>query len=138
MPAVTVVDADGGEWFVTRDVADTELLAKMSDGELSAHVRVHHPGSDDTLQLFEVRVPPDTEFTSHAHATDEIILVLGGDMRLGARTLTAGASVYVPAMTLYSFRAGPAGLSFANFRGRSDTGYITKSEFMARREEARR
>ena len=138
MATVTVVDADGGGWSVTRDIADAALLAKMSDGELIAEVRVHHPGSADTLQLFEVRVPPDTEFTTHAHATDEIILVTGGEMRLGARSLTAGASVYVPAMTLYSFRSGPDGLSFAKFRGRSDTDYITKSEFMARRQEARR
>ncbi len=91
-------------------------------------VRVHHPGREG-LQLFELRLDPGTRGESHAHIEDEIIVVVEGELRFGARTLGAGSSVMVPGGTLYAFVAGPDGCTFLNFRPRADSSYIPKSEF---------
>lgn len=98
----------------------------------STAVRVHHPGRDG-LQLFELRLDPGTRGEAHAHVEDEIIVVVEGELRFGARTLTAGSSVMVPGGTLYGFVAGPEGCTFLNFRPRADTTYITKAELLADR-----
>ena len=94
-------------------------------------VRVHHSTRPrDGLQLFELRLDPGTRGESHAHVEDEIIVVVEGELRFGARTLGAGSSVMVPGGTLYAFVAGPDGCTFLNFRPRADSSYIPKSEFV--------
>ena len=95
----------------------------------STAVRVHH-SAPDGLQLFELRLEPGTRGESHAHVEDEIIVVVDGELRLGARTLGAGSSVMVPGGTLYAFVAGPDGCTFLNFRPRVDSSYITRAEFV--------
>jgi quercetin dioxygenase-like cupin family protein len=98
--------------------------------ELAAtDVRVHHSETDG-LQLFELRLAPGTRGESHAHVENEIIVVVEGELRFGARTLGAGSSVMVPGGTLYSFVAGPDGCTFLNFRPRADSSYIPKSDFV--------
>lgn len=52
----------------------------------------------------------------HAHTEDEIIFVTAGQIRLGNRLLGPGTALAVAANTLYTFTAGPDGLSFINFR----------------------
>ena len=52
----------------------------------------------------------------HSHSEDEIIFVTAGAMRLGARLVGPGTAIAIAADTLYSFTAGPEGLSFVNFR----------------------
>jgi hypothetical protein len=111
------------------------MREKLGEGELATAVRVFHPGGPDTLQLFEVNVEPDGVIEQHAHQEDEIIFVLEGELHLGRRVLSPGCSVHIPGLTLYTFRAGPNGLRFLNFRGRQDTTYITKDEIMAMRRE---
>ena len=97
--------------------------------ELAAtDVRVHH-SSTDGLQLFELRLAPGTRGESHAHVEDEIIVVVEGELRFGARTLGVGSSVMVPGGTLYAFQAGADGCRFLNFRPRADGSYIPKAEF---------
>lgn len=54
----------------------------------------------------------------HSHSEDEIIVVLSGRMRLGAKLVGPGTALAIAADTLYSFTAGPEGLSFVNFRAR--------------------
>jgi quercetin dioxygenase-like cupin family protein len=98
--------------------------------------RVHHPGGDDDLQMFEVRVPPGYVVEAHAHDEDEIIFVLEGEMVLGARVVKAGSSAMIPGKTLYGFSAGPDGLRFLNFRARRDTTFHTKEQFMAQRKKS--
>ena len=95
----------------------------------STAVRVHHQGADG-LQLFELRIDPGTRGEAHAHLEDEIIVVVEGELRFGARTLTAGSSVMVPGGTLYAFVAGPDGCTFLNFRPHADTTYITRDELV--------
>lgn len=119
---------------VTGEVVGDDLRRRMSDGELGSAVRMLHPGADDALQLFEVQVQPDAVVGQHSHDEEEIIYVVAGELHLGRQVLGPGASVLIPGETLYSFRAGPDGLRFLNFRGRRDVTYRTKDEFM----EARR
>jgi quercetin dioxygenase-like cupin family protein len=101
--------------------------------ELAGRTREHHVGSDTAPELFEVRFQPDTVVNSHAHLRDEIIFVLEGELIVGSRVLTSGSSVYIAANTLYSFRAGPDGVHFVNFRPTAGAGYVSKDEFMAKR-----
>jgi quercetin dioxygenase-like cupin family protein len=119
---------------------DPAMLEKMqargiefTPEELAGRTREHHLGSDAAPELFEVRFQPDTVVNSHAHLRDEIIFVVEGELILGSRVLKPGSSVYVAANTLYSFRAGPEGVHFVNFRPTAGAGYVSKEEFMANR-----
>jgi quercetin dioxygenase-like cupin family protein len=110
------------------DIAPAELAAKLSEGELAGETRSHHPGSEDRLQMFEVRAPAGASFNPHSHDEDEIILVVEGELHAGSHVLAAGESMYVPGGTVYAFRAGPEGLRFFNFRPRIDVTYRTPAE----------
>ena len=69
----------------------------------------HFPGS--------MAPPPEQAARGiHSHSEDEIIFVTAGAMRLGARLVGPGTAIAIAAATLYSFTAGPEGLSFVNFR----------------------
>lgn len=61
----------------------------------------------------------------HHHTEDEIICVVEGAMDLGVRHLETGGAVGVAKDTVYSFTAGPAGLTFVNFR-QSDPYFVPK------------
>ena len=52
----------------------------------------------------------------HSHSEDEIIFVMEGQMRLGAKLFGPGTALAVAADTFYNFTVGPAGLRFVNFR----------------------
>ncbi|HZP28332.1 MAG TPA: cupin domain-containing protein [Acidimicrobiia bacterium] len=133
MPPLRISRPESTPQVVTGDVVSGEMRAKLGDGDLGTAVRTYHPGSESELQLFEVAVEPDALIGQHAHGEDEIIYVLDGELRLGRQVLTRGASVYIPGGTLYSFRAGPEGLRFLNFRARQDRTYLTKQELVANR-----
>jgi quercetin dioxygenase-like cupin family protein len=133
---VRVVEDAKVEWHS----GDPEMIEKMrargiefTPEELAGRTREHHLGSDTTPELFEVRFQPDTVVNSHAHLRDEIIFVVEGALILGSRVLAPGSSVYIAANTLYSFRAGPEGVRFVNFRPTAGAGYVSKEEFMAKR-----
>lgn len=61
----------------------------------------------------------DVETVLHSHSEDEIIFVVGGNMRVGKRHYGPGTALAVAANTKYGFFSGPDGLSFINFRGTS-------------------
>jgi mannose-6-phosphate isomerase-like protein (cupin superfamily) len=113
-----------------------EAIAKLTERERNSSYAMHHPGGEDDLQLFEVKVPAGGGTEVHAHDESEIIYVVAGEMKVGAHTLRAGSSVHIPARTLYSFTAGDEGLRFLNFRARRDMTYITKDELMRDRRQA--
>jgi quercetin dioxygenase-like cupin family protein len=113
------------------------MKANFDEGELDTTTRFYHPDDSEGLQLFEVAVPPGFAARAHSHDADEIIFVLEGELHLGQRALKAGDSVFIPGATLYSFRAGPDGLRFLNFRATVDATYYSKDEHMARRGESR-
>jgi mannose-6-phosphate isomerase-like protein (cupin superfamily) len=79
--------------------------------------RFYREGDDAHLEMFEVRVDPDYETPQHAHTNDEIIYVLEGSLRFGARMCGPGDTAYIASDTMYKFVAGDAGCRFLNFRG---------------------
>jgi hypothetical protein len=60
--------------------------------------------------------PEEQQRGVHSHSEDEIIFVIAGEIRLGARLYGPGTALAIAADTLYSFTPGPEGLSFINFR----------------------
>ncbi len=142
---IVVVEAGESPWL-GRPVGydgrgrDPEAVAEqveIPDGDPRPAARYFHPGSTEDLQLFEARIAPDALVEQHAHFEDEIVYVLSGELVLGSRRLGPGCSVYVGGETLYSFRAGPDGLHFLNFRARADRSFIDKDAFMKLRERRR-
>jgi len=108
-----------------RDQAgDPELAETLEPDEANTLVHIHAEGSEKLLQLFEVKLPARAKQRVHAHHHDEIIYVVGGEMRVGNRTLKPGSSMFIAGETFYSFEAGPDGLHFLNFRPCKDISYI--------------
>lgn len=109
------------------------LVEARDEDDVDAFVRIHHPGSNTELQLIETRVRPNGEIAVHAHEVDEIMYVLSGELRLGARRLGPGCSVLISALTLYGIKAGPAGLTFLNFRASEDPSFLSRQDLQNRR-----
>jgi quercetin dioxygenase-like cupin family protein len=99
---------------------------------------VHELGDEKTLQLFETVLQPNSFVDVHSHASDEIIYVVKGSIELGSRSLGSGSSVFIAADTLYSFRAGPDGLHFLNFRPHKDTVYRTREQHVVYMDQKRK
>jgi quercetin dioxygenase-like cupin family protein len=95
--------------------------------------RVRHDGAGASPQLLELEYPPNYKVEPHAHDLGEIIYVVRGSLLVGAHRVGPGDSVHVPGSTLYSFRAGPDGVCFLNFRPRADHSFVSKAEFGAQR-----
>lgn len=101
----------------------------LSDGELHRLATgVYFVGSASAPQLYEFRAEAGVEVAPHAHESDEILYILEGELRFGARTCGAGDSVHIPARSVYTFRAGPTGCRGLNFRGRLDQSYLTPEQ----------
>jgi hypothetical protein len=125
--------------YVVRDrVPEGPLREHIGESELDNQVRMYFPGSADELQMFEAILEPNCGPDPHAHHEDEIVYVVEGEMHFGRRVLTPGCSVRIPKYTLYSFRAGPQGLRFLNFRARANGIFISKDELMAMRDRGDR
>ena len=142
MAKVQITEVDSLRWMAAKagyERAAGESTIEQANQESDERMchRLHHPGGETELQMFEVRVPPGHVVETHAHDEDEIVYILEGEMILGARVLKAGSSAMIPGKTLYGFSAGADGLVFLNFRGRRDATFHTKEQFMAQRKEQR-
>jgi quercetin dioxygenase-like cupin family protein len=139
MGTVRIADANEIEWEGSDQEKAEAIRARgiiLSPEELAGKSREHHHGSETEPELFEVQFPPNTVVNPHAHLYDEIIYVVAGQLILGSRVVEPGSSVFIAGQTLYSFRAGPEGVHFVNFRPRSGSNYVSKDEFMAQRQSA--
>lgn len=141
-PSIRIVDNTQLPWFgvstVTEDLFDNAVQPfEIGESDSSSAGKFHHPGSDTELQMVEVRVTPNERVEQHAHAADEIMYILAGEMHFGARVLTPGMSAYIRGDTLYGFRAGPKGARFLNFRAFKDLTYFSKETFLERRKLVR-
>lgn len=105
------------EFLIERFGPDA-ALERFSEEALNTKMRIYEEGSESSPQLFESQMLPNAVAAVHSHEEDEIIYILGGEMRLGKRSLKRGASIFIAANTLYGFEAGPAGVQFLNFRPR--------------------
>jgi quercetin dioxygenase-like cupin family protein len=130
VPAIKIVDPADVPWLAPKEGTKRDLVP-VDRTQVPSSVQYPHMGTDDRLHLQEVAFGPNVETEVHAHKTDEIIYVTGGEMHLGAHVLRPGHSVYIPADTLYGFHAGPDGLTFLNFRACRDDRHLSKAEFMA-------
>ncbi len=97
---------------------DEATIKALPDEALHAKMRFYEMGTPESPQLFESQMPPHTLAPIHSHTEDEIIYILDGEMVMGTQTLGKGASVFVAANAKYSFKSGPNGLKFLNFRPR--------------------
>ena len=124
MAKIKLSDVDNANWMRSIDMAPPEMRDTLEPDEANTLVNIHAEGSDDLLQLFEVKLPAHAKQRVHAHEHDEIIYVVGGSMRVGNRILKPGSSMFVAGETFYAFEAGPEGLHFLNFRPCKDLSYI--------------
>jgi quercetin dioxygenase-like cupin family protein len=129
MGTVRIVEAESVTWQPAHELVAPDTAARMSRAEREADVKMIHAGSNGEMQLFEARLAPDAEISLHAHAADEIIYILDGELLIGRKRLGTGASVFVAGNTLYGFRAGPRGVRFLTFRAEANTSFITQDEF---------
>lgn len=120
MSKIQVFKNDGAPW----------KIGKPSPGSQDEHgaSRERHPGSEDEPQLFDVKAHANFQADVHTHEQDEIIYIVAGQMIFGRHVLNPGDSVSIPGMVLYSFKAGPEGVQFINFRPRKDITYFRKDE----------
>jgi quercetin dioxygenase-like cupin family protein len=132
---ITFVDGKEREFeLVTLARTTTTLDGGLPNQSSSQCERfAHYEGAPEEPRLVEWRFPPNARVEPHAHDTDEIIVVVDGRIEFGVRSLGIGSSIFIPKMTLYSFQAGPDGLSILNFHQRFSAGYIPKDEVMAMR-----
>lgn len=138
MPArIRIHDARNKKWERVADLTPPDVVPNLSQVELNSYVARHERGDDTTLQMFEVRYPPDARIDVHAHLQDEIIYVACGSLLLGRRELGQGSSVFVARDTLYSFSAGKDGLHMINFRPHQDESYIRPEQFEEKRNARR-
>ena len=134
MAAIRFFDPNSTEFLKPVDVYPDSLKQRLTEAEVAdTSVRLHH-GLPGKLQLFEIRLEPDLEISTHAHADDEIVAVIEGELHFGRRVCGPGASFFIPGHTLYGFRAGPEGCRYLNFRSVADATYFTKDDIA----EARR
>jgi hypothetical protein len=133
MATIRFFDPDATDLMKARDIYPDSLKERLTAAEVSdTAVRLHH-GLPGRLQLFEIQIEPGLEITPHAHADDEIVVVVAGELRFGRRVCGPGSSVFIPGNTLYGFRAGPEGCRYLNFRAQADSTYFTKEDIVAAR-----
>jgi redox-sensitive bicupin YhaK (pirin superfamily) len=133
MPAIRFFDPAETEYMKPVDVYPDALKQRLTPAEVAdTSVRLHH-GIPGKLQLFEIRLEPNLEISAHAHADDEIVAVVEGELHFGRRVCGPGSSFFIPGNTLYAFRAGPAGCRYLNFRAEADSTYFTKDDIVEAR-----
>jgi quercetin dioxygenase-like cupin family protein len=127
-----VIASDTVDDMVSVNPAD-ETPGEAPRPEWQAHRSFYFPLTDERMQLYEIRLAPDTEIRPHAHHEDEIVYITDGEIHVGRRVLPVGSAIYVERDTLYGLRAGPEGCTFLNFRPGLTAGYISKADVVARR-----
>ena len=91
-------------------------------GLAQTRIRNHEAGTETEPEMFEVEYGPNGFSTPHWHDVSEIIYILEGEMHVGTKMLGPGSSLFIDKGAIYSFKAGPKGLKFVNFRPRGGTG----------------
>jgi len=130
MAAIRFFDPDATDFMQAVDVYPDALKEQLTPAEVSDTAVRLQQGLPGKLQLFEIRLEPGLEVSPHAHADDEIVYVVAGELHVGRRVCGAGSSFFIPGNTLYGFRAGPEGCRYLNFRAQADSTYLTKQHFV--------
>jgi hypothetical protein len=123
MAKVRITTPDKMPWQTSGLRKTPEQLALLPDGGPASGYKLRAPGSPEDPQLVELRYHPGEVIELHSHDEAEILYILGGSMQINNRTLGPGATLFIGGGVFYGFTAGPEGLHFLNFRGRSDNSF---------------
>ncbi|MEZ5321288.1 MAG: hypothetical protein R2698_04275 [Microthrixaceae bacterium] len=138
MGVIRAFDGTTAPFLAPREAYPARVVPLIPDEELdNTAVRWHHEGDENTLQMFEMRVAPNTRLAPHAHDASEIIAVIEGELLVGRKSYGVGSSLFVEGGTVYSVTAGPAGCRFLNFRAAADKTYYTAAQQRERMKESR-
>lgn len=111
---------DSLDWRKIGDIEMGWMRDHIDPTELEGRLAFHEGGDDETPQLMEMRLNPDTLIAPHSHDDSEIVFVVEGSIHWGDQALEAGGSLYVAANTPYTYRTGPEGARLLNIRSRAD------------------
>jgi hypothetical protein len=98
--------------------AEESIELKDNDGK-DLRVTNRYADSDCdtcTINIFYQSFGRHHDTISHSHKTDELMMILGGEIHVGSHTVVPGTSVAIPARLKYSVRSGPIGWAFLNYR----------------------
>ena len=124
MAKVRVHAADETPWLRIGDMArDSGVLTQ---GELDSSIRYSERGTETEPPLMEVKYVPGAVVAPHSHDSAEILYVVEGEMHWGDQVLGPGASIFIGEQAVYSYKAGPQGLTIVNFRPRADFSFNPK------------
>jgi hypothetical protein len=113
-PAVADNSAHGVHVLTAED--STEL---KDDDEVDLRVTKRYADSKCatcTINIFYQSFGRHHDTIAHSHKTDELIMILGGEIRVGEHAIVPGMTVAIPARFKYSLRSGPIGWAFLNYR----------------------
>jgi quercetin dioxygenase-like cupin family protein len=130
MAAIRFFDPEASAFMAAADVYPRSLQQQLTEAEVSDTAVRLHQGVPGKLQLLEIQLRAGLEVSTHAHADDEIVYVVDGELHVGRRVCGPGSSMFIPGNTLYGFRAGPEGCRYLNFRAQADGTYLTKVDFL--------
>ena len=133
MAAIRFFDPAETAFMKAADVYPDALKRRLTGAEVAGTSVRLHQGVPGKLQLFEIRLEPNLQISTHAHADDEIVAVVEGELHVGRRVCGPGSSFFIPGNTLYGFRAGPQGCRYLNFRAEADSTYFTKDDIVETR-----
>lgn len=136
MGKISVLLPSQVETVRAEDTVAEERKSYLTAEELASEQRRYFPRDGESMQLFESRLIPNAVINSHAHTKDEIIYVTSGELHVGRRVLPVGSALFIEKDTLYTFKAGPGGCSFLNFRGEVGATYLTKAALAERKTNA--
>lgn len=111
-------------WRRIGDIAPSAMRDHIDASELDGRVAFHEGGGADAPQLLEMQLDPYTLIAPHSHDLAEIVYVVEGSLHWGDHALSAGGSMFIPAHTSYSYRAGEHGARLLNIRARDDHSFI--------------
>jgi redox-sensitive bicupin YhaK (pirin superfamily) len=134
MGRIAIVRAEDAPRVFARDRYPEDLVQSFTEGERDSATSTYFPRADEGLELLEITFPPGAEIRPHAHASSEVVYVTKGEIHMGSQVCPVGTAVFIDSMTLYSFRAGPEGATFLNFRGEPGGAAFSKDQFMAQRD----
>lgn len=92
------------------------------DGRMKVQPCVARP-NEDGMSLGAYWFEPNFTMPRHHHDTDQIVMVVEGELHQGKRVLTPGCGYFTKAGTTYAFKAGPEGCRILEFR--NVTGFAT-------------
>ena len=101
-----------------------EHVLRLSDMIPGVNGGMHFDSACPTCQLWlheneftpAFLTPEQENRTAHCHTEDEIIFVTDGQIRLGNKLFGPGTALAIAADTMYTFKPGPEGVRFINFR----------------------